>query len=82
MPTSIIALDKFTRSFIMEEEMTIDDFKRWKNDALIVYLRKRGFSAVGNKKTLVARAFVAWELKSHIAPTEKEYQETVRIAIA
>lgn len=61
----------------MELSMTIDDFKRWKVSALKDYMRQRGFTVAGYKETLVARAFVAWELKLSKVPTDQEYASTV-----
>ncbi len=58
--------------------MTIDDFKRWKVDALKDYLRQRGLGVSGNKETLVARAFVAWELKLPKVLTPQEYRDNVK----
>ncbi len=62
----------------MDDCMTIDDFKRWKVDALKDYLRQRGLGVSGNKETLVARAFVAWELKLPKVLTPQEYRDNVK----
>ena len=44
-------------------DMTMDKFKMWKVGALKDYLSKKSFRTTGNKETLVARAFTAWENK-------------------
>ena len=65
----------------MDEDMTLDDFKRWKVEALQNFLRDRGLGVSGNKETLIARAFVAWELKLPKLQTAKEYKESVAQSI-
>ncbi len=61
----------------MEDSMTIDDFKRWKVDALKQFCRERGLGVTGSKETLVARAYIAWELKLPKVQTAEEYKQTV-----
>ena len=65
----------------MDEEMTLDDFKRWKVEELQNFLRDRALCVSGNKDTLIARAFVAWELKLPKLQTAKEYKESVAQSI-
>ena len=66
-------------------EYTLEDFSKWKVNALKEYLSKRGLKVEGNKATLVARAFAAWEIpvsKSSVQlETEKNiaYQNLLRI---
>ena len=43
-------------------EYTLEDFSKWKVNALKEYLSKRGLKVEGNKATLVARGFAAWEM--------------------
>ena len=56
----------------------IEDFERWKVDSLKNYLKKRGIGVDGSKKTLVARAFAAWEWKLPLVPTQEEYEAQVK----
>ena len=62
----------------IEDDMSLDDFKRWTVESLKCYLRKRGLNVKGNKETLVARAYVAWEMKLMTVPTTDEYKEIVK----
>lgn len=51
-----------------EGEMTLDLFTIWDVKSLQTYLGRRGWNKTGNKATLVARAFAAWELGVPIIP--------------
>ena len=46
-----------------EGEMTLELFSHWDIKALQSYLERRVWNKIGNKETLVTRAFTAWELK-------------------
>ena len=54
-------------------EHTLEDFSKWKVNALKEYLSKRGLKVEGNKATLVARAFAAWEMQIPMASDHRQY---------
>ena len=45
------------------------------------FFKRQGLGVSGNKETLIARAFVAWELKLTKLQTAKEYKESVAQSI-
>lgn len=61
-------------------EYTLEDFSRWKVNALKEYLSKRGLKVEGNKATLVARAFAAWEMQIPISKSSVQLETEKNIA--
>ena len=56
----------------MSDQITLEDFKRWKVPDLKNYLKKRGLKLSGRKDKLCALAFAAhWEKKT-LVPTKLE----------
>ena len=61
-------------------EYTLEDFSKWKVNALKEYLSKRGLKVEGNKATLVARAFAAWEMQIPISKSSVQLETEKNIA--
>lgn len=57
-----------------DSENTLEDFGRWKVDALKQFLSKRSLKIEGNKATLVARAFAAWEMEIPLSKTSMQLE--------
>ena len=54
------------------EELTFDEVQTWRVPALKNYCRLRGLKVSGRKEELVARVFVASEMKIQVQPTAEE----------
>jgi hypothetical protein len=57
-----------------DSDYSLADFNTWKVNALKAYLSKRNLKVEGNKATLVARAFPAWEMKVLLAETNVQLE--------
>ena len=57
-----------------DSDYSLADFNTWKVNALKAYLSKRNLKVEGNKATLVARAFAAWEMKVPLAETNVQLE--------
>ena len=56
----------------VSDDMTLELFQQWNVKALQEFLGRRGWNKTGNKETLAARAFTAWELAIPINETAEE----------
>ena len=58
----------------MASSMSVDDFKRWKVDALRKYCQQRGFTTTGTKRKdeLVALAYTAYSQNMPVVPTKDD----------
>ena len=68
----------------VDADMDLNTFLRFDVAALKHILSQRGLAVSGNKGTLAARAFAAFELKLHIQPAakqreDKEYRELLLV---
>ena len=61
-----------------QDDMSIDDFKRWTVASLRSFIKQRGMKVSGTKEELVARAYVAWELKLEKVCSDDEYKTIVK----
>ena len=57
-----------------DSDYSLADFNTWKVNALKAYLSKRNLKVEGNKATLVAIAFAAWEMKVPLAETNVQLE--------
>ncbi|CAB4033934.1 hypothetical protein pdam_00025903, partial, partial [Paramuricea clavata] len=61
-------------------EYTLEDFGTWKVVALKEFLSKRALKIEGNKATLVAHAFAAWEMQVPISNTSVQREAEINAA--
>ena len=71
----------------MSDKRSLTTFVMWSNDALKHFLKGKGLKITGNKDTLAARAFAAWEFgvpdlqdkKTIEFQNIKDYEELLKI---